>query len=260
MTYDQEIVWNLFDHTIEAMKVLGVDAEERAKLEGMREKLLKPKVGKWGQLQEWMADRDDPKDNHRHISHLFALFPGDEISVEGTPGLAKAAGVSLAARGDESTGWAMAWRVACWARLRDGEHAYRLLQEFYPPGAGEGRLEEHGEWWGVYANLLCAHPPFQIDGNFGYVAGVSEMLLQSEGGEIGLLPALPSSWGSGEVKGLQGRWGNVEVDLKWEGGRLVKATLRGKGTFKVRNGEVTANVPVDGAVVLDSSLHPVSPR
>ena len=258
VSYDQEIVWNLFDHSIEAMKVLGVDAEERAKLEGMREKLLKPKVGKWGQLQEWMEDRDDPKDNHRHISHLFALFPGDEISIEGTPELAKAAGVSLAARGDESTGWAMAWRVACWARLRDGEHAYRLLRNFIHlvPGKAPKNMVNGG---GVYANLLCAHPPFQIDGNFGYVAGVSEMLLQSQGAEIRLLPALPKAWASGEVKGLRAR-GNVEVDLVWEGGKLVRAMLRGKGTFKVKYGEIAADVPVDGMAVLDSSLHPIPPK
>ena len=256
--YDQELVWDLFNHTIEAMRILDVDSEERATLEGMREKLVKPKIGKWGQLQEWMEDRDDPTDKYKHMSHLFALYPANEISVEKTPALAKAADVSLAARGDESTGWAMAWRVSCWARLRDGEHAYKLLRNFIHLVPGNAKVNANGGG-GVYANLFCAHPPFQIDGNFGYVAGVSEMLLQSQEGEIDLLPALPKAWARGVVKGGGAR-GDVGVDLKWEGGKLVEAALRGKGTFKVRNGEFIADVPVDGAVVLDSSLHPVSPR
>jgi alpha-L-fucosidase 2 len=246
VSYDQEIVFNLFSHMIEAMKVLGVDPQERQRLEIMREKLLKPKIGKWGQLQEWMEDRDDPRDQHRHISHLFALFPGDQISVTQTPALAKAAAVSLEARGDQSTGWAMAWRVSCWARLLQSEHAYHLLRSFFhlvPP-------QSSGEAGGVYGNLLCSCPPFEIDGNFGYVAGVSEMLLQSQGGEIHLLPALPKAWANGHITGLRAR-GNIEVDMEWADGKLVKATLHGIGNCRVRYGDAVKVIALKGSTVLD---------
>jgi len=223
VSYDHQIIYDLFSNYIQASTILKLDADYRKHITALRDALLKPKIGKWGQLQEWETDRDDPQDKHRHVSHLFGLYPGNQFSVLKTPELAKAARVTLTARGDESTGWSMAWKVAFWARLQDGNHAYKILTNFINLVGGDGIDYNNGG--GVYANLLCAHPPFQIDGNLGYVAAVSELLLQSQTDVLELLPALPDRWSAGTVKGLKAR-GNIHIEkMEWNNGSITQLSL-----------------------------------
>jgi len=223
VSYDQQIVHDLFSNYLQAAAILKKDAPYVTKISQMHQHILGPQIGKWGQLQEWMDDVDDPNDKHRHNSHLFAVHPGRQISPITTPEWAKAAMVSLNARGDKSTGWSTAWKINLFARLHQGNRAHTLINQLFNNC--------------ILHNLFDTHPPFQIDGNFGYTAGVAEMLLQSHSGFIHLLPALPDAWRNGYISGLKAR-GNVSIDIAWENGQLLSGVLQAasSGSYLLRYG------------------------